>query len=108
MEHSELDDLLRNYGEQRLAETPPAFEQDVWRKIRQQTSEAPASDAGFFTWLLRPQRILSALVLAVMVGAGLGAQASQPVAPKAQAALNLDVFGQKSPSLPSTLLSDRL
>lgn len=110
MEHPELDELLRTYGDKPQSALPPAFGQDVWRKIRQEKANNTTEEPNFLGWLFRPQLVAASLALALVLGAGMGmgSRAVQTDGPRTQAALNLDVFGGSAPSLPSTLLSDRL
>ena len=107
MDYSSLDRLLQQRREKAAPTLPGSLSQNVWREIRQRRAsrEPSANPALFWLWLLRPHAVL-ALTLAVMVGIGVGSRS--PVSPAAQAheALDLQVFGNAAPALPSTLLAE--
>jgi hypothetical protein len=111
MDEKSLDELLRQRREAAGSSLlPPNFKQNVWREIRLR-SASESSGLGKFTgwhWLLRPQFVTALLVLALLVGIGLGSRQADPLALSTKQALNLDVFGATAPALPSTLLSSNL
>ena len=107
MDESELDELLRLHRETRRPAVPANLSQNVWREIRRR--QALAAESGrWLEWLLepflRPVMLAPALVLALMLGAGVGALTAYAQPSPARAALDLEVFSAASPSLPSTLL----
>ncbi|MDR1305477.1 MAG: hypothetical protein LBK76_09680 [Verrucomicrobiales bacterium] len=74
----ELDRLLGDLSASQPPPLPAGFQQAVWRQIRRRRADgAPARDNPlnwFFNAILRPQPIVAALTLALVLGAcaGLG------------------------------------
>ena len=110
MDQPSLDRLLQQRRDKASASLPGAFSQNVWREIRMRKSERTESSSPFalWGWLLRPQMVVAAMVLSVGVGIGLGSRSQMSERTQARSALNLEVFGDASPALPSTLLAARL
>ena len=108
MDDRSLEDLLRQRGELVASALPPAFQQNVWREIRQRKALPESSNLSVWGWLLRPQMISAVLAVAAFVGIGLGSRLPDRVASNTSDALNLRVFGQAPPALPSTLLASKL
>jgi hypothetical protein len=100
----ELDKLLGKLSAQRAPSLPAGFRQEVWRQIRHDraTAELPTwSNAlnRFFNSILRPQLIVAALALALVLGAytGLTSSFSKPGHP-----VQLDAFSANAPGLLSS------
>lgn len=108
MDNSSLDRLLQQRREQSASALPGAFPQNVWREIRQRKAAHKSSEEGasIWHWLLQPQAVLAALVLAATVGVGVGGRPRVTPAVKAHEALDLQVFGGAASALPSTLLAE--
>ena len=108
MDENELELLLAQRREGPLPSLPPNFRQNVWRAIRLRAA-SEETPVGWLRWLLEPLLnpavAVAALVLAAALGAGLGGAATYHRAKQAQIALDLQVFGNSSPALPTTLLS---
>ena len=109
MDDQNLDHLLALRREVPLPSLTATFQQDVWGEIRRLKAEAAGRQATWFGWLLepifRPTMAFAGLALALVIGVGLGTTA---VADSRKAhtrlALDLQVFGSASPSLPATLI----
>lgn len=110
MDEALLDQLLQQGREKRSAGLPGAFSQNVWREIRlrRSQSEETAGRIELWGWLLRPQMVVAALALAITVGISVGRQQYMSSAAQTHAALDLQVFGESSAALPSTLLASTL
>lgn len=109
MDDQNLDHLLAQRRDTPLPEVPGNFQQGVWREIRQRKADAAARDATWFGWLFaplfNPRMAVTGLVLALVIGVCLGSTgvlASRET--RVSHALDLQVFGSASPSLPSTLI----
>jgi hypothetical protein len=106
MDDRNLDHLLAQLHEAPLPALPATFQQDVWRTIRLRGSPSTES---WFAWflepLLRPAMVISALALAMLVGASLGRIAIESRGAQTRHALGLEVFSSSSPTLPGALLS---
>ena len=109
MDDQNLDHLLAQRREVPLPSLATNFQQSVWREIRRRKAGAGEHHGAWFGWLfeplLKPAMAFAALALALLLGVGLGATAFAD-SRKAQTriALDLQVFGSSSPSLPATLL----
>ena len=109
MDDRNLDHLLAQRREVPLPAVTTNFQQGVWREVRRRKAETDARQATWFGWLLepifRPAMAFAGLALALVIGVGLGTTA---LADSRQAhtrlALDLQVFGSASPSLPATLI----
>ena len=109
MDDRNLDHLLAKRREAPLPSLPATFQQDVWREIRQRKAEAGERRGAWFDWLLeplfKPAMAFAALSLALVLGVGLGSTASADSRnAQTRLALDLQVFGSSSPSLPATLM----
>ena len=109
MDDRNLDHLLAQRRDAPLPPLSAAFQQDVWREIRQRQAEARRPHVAWFGWLLeplfRPAMAFAALALALVMGVGLGTTAlADSRNMQTRLALNLQVFGSSSPSLPATLM----
>lgn len=109
MDDQNLDHLLAQRRDAPLPAVPASFQQDVWREIRQRKAEARRHHVAWFGWLLeplfRPAMAFAALALALVMGVGLGTTArADSRNAQTRLALNLQVFGSSSPSLPATLM----
>jgi hypothetical protein len=106
MDDRNLTHLLAQLRDAPLPPLPGTFRQDVWRTIRQRGLRSAES---WFSWFLeplfRPALAFSALVLAMLVGASMGAMALDSRGAQTRQALGLQVFSSSSPTLPATLLS---
>lgn len=109
MDDQNLDLLLVQRREAPLPHLTTNFQQGVWREISSRKAGAGEHHGSWFGWLfeplLKPAMAFAALALALVMGIGLGATALAD-SKKAQTrlALDLQVFGSSSPSLPATLL----
>ncbi len=105
MDDRQLDHLLAQRREAPLPALSPAFQQGVWREIRRRKADAPAT---WFGWLLeplfKPAMVFAALALALVLGVGLGTASLDSRNTQTRLALDLQVFGGSSPSLPATLI----
>lgn len=112
MDDPSLDSLLNRLRDRREAALPGTFEQNVWREIRLRKSSSLEVEGSFWSraldLILRPQTVAVSLAVALALGVGLGGRGTEPHTAQTHAALDLQVFGSASPSLPSTLLSARL
>ena len=108
MDDQNLDQLLAQRREMPLPRLPAAFQQDVWRAIRQRKAALAESRYAWLGWLLeplfRPAMLFGAVALAVVLGVGAGSAAFGQRAEKTRRALDLQVFGSASPGLPATLM----
>jgi hypothetical protein len=109
MNDQDLDHLLAQRREAPLPSLSANFQHGVWREIRQRNAKIAGRQATWFGWLLepmfRPGMALAALALALVLGVGLGATAlGDSRKTQTRHALNLEVFGSASPSMPSTLI----
>ena len=109
MDDRNLDYLLAQRRDAPLPAVPANFQQDVWREIRQRKAEAGRHHAAWFGWLLeplfKPAMAFSAMALALVMGVGLGTTAlAESRNLQTRLALDLQVFGSSSPSLPATLM----
>jgi hypothetical protein len=106
MDDRNLTHLLAHFRDAPLPPLPGTFRQDVWRTIRQRGSP---SVKLWFSWFLeplfRPALAFSALVLAMLVGASMGAMALDSRGAQTRQALGLQVFSSSSPTLPAAPLS---
>ncbi len=109
MDDQNLDHLLSQRRDTPLPEIAGNFQQGVWREIRQRKAEDAAREATWFGWLLaplfQPRMAVAGLALALVIGVSLGSTgvlASRET--RVRNALDLQVFGSASPSLPSTLI----
>lgn len=105
MDETQLDKLLRMHRAMPVPPVPANLAQNVWREIRRRRA---AGEGGWLAWLIepfcRPNLVMPALALAVVLGAGVGVVAVHAQPSPARAALDLQVFSPTPPSLPSTLL----
>ena len=109
MDDQNLDHLL---AQRRDALPPPLsanFQQSVWREIRRRKAEASEKHGAWFGWLLeplfKPATAVAALALALVMGVSLGTTAlADSRNTQTRLALDLQVFGSSSPSLPATLM----
>jgi hypothetical protein len=112
MDDPTLDKLLDAYRERPRGSLPGSFQQNVWREIRRRKADDEARAAAPWAWLLelvlRPQMVLAVLAFALVLGTAIGVQRPVREAAMTRAALDLQVFGGASPSLPSTLLASNL
>ena len=109
MDDRNLDHLLAQRRDAPLPAVPASFQQDVWRKIRQRKAEAGERPGAWFGWLLeplfKPAMAFAALALALVMGVSLGTTAlADSRNAQTRLALDLQVFGSSSPSLPATLM----
>lgn len=109
MDDQNLDHLLAQRRDAPLPSLPATFQQDVWREIRIRKAEAGAHRGGWFDWLLeplfKPAMAVAALTFALALGVGLGTTAlAESRNSQTRLALDLQVFGSSSPSLPATLM----
>ena len=109
MNDQNLDQLLVQRRDAPLPSLPQTFQQGVWREIRRRKAESGQHHGAWFDWLLeplfKPAMAFSALSLALVLGVGLGATASASTRnTQTRLALDLQVFGSSSPSLPATLM----
>ena len=109
MDDRNLDHLLAQRRNAPLPAVPANFQQAVWREIRQRKAEDGRHHASWFGWLFaplfNPGMTVTGLVLALVIGVCLGSTgvlASRET--RVRNALDLQVFGSASPSLPSTLI----
>ena len=109
MDDNSLGVLLRNRRESPPRKLPGAFRQNVWRAIHERSaSDEREETASVWQWFLRPQMVTAVLAVAVTVGVGLGSQVQDLGASNARNALDLNVFTDRAPALPSTLLASDL
>ena len=109
MDDQNLDHLLAQRREAPLPPLSANFQQGVWREIRRRKSEFAERQATWFGWLLeplfRPAMAFAGLALALVIGVGLGTTAlADSRKAHTRFALDLQVFGSASPSLPATLI----
>ena len=109
MDDRNLDYLLARHREAPLPLLPATFQRSVWREIRRLKAEAAEHHDAWFCWLLeplfKPAMAVAALALALVLGVGLGTTAlADSRNAQTRLALDLQVFGSSSPSLPATLL----
>ena len=109
MNDQNLDLLLVQRREVPLPSLTTNFQQDVWCEIRRRKAEFAERQATWFGWLLepifRPAMAFAGLALAVVIGVGLGTTAlADSRKAHTRVALDLQVFGSSSPSLPATLI----
>ena len=109
MDDRNLDHLLALRRDARLPAVPASFQQDVWREIRQRKAETGCYRTAWFGWLLeplfKPAMAFAAMALALVMGVGLGTTTlTESRNSQTRLALDLQVFGSSSPSLPATLL----
>lgn len=109
MDDQNLDQLLAQRREEPLPSLPATFQQGVWREIRQRKAEAGERPGAWFGWLLeplfKPAMAFAALALALVMGVSLGTTAlADSRNAQTRLALDLQVFGSSSPSLPATLM----
>ena len=109
MDDQNLDQLLAQRREELLPSLPATFQQGVWREIRRRKAESREHHGAWFAWLLeplfKPALAFAALAFALVLGVGLGTTASANTRnTQTRLALDLQVFGSSSPSLPATLM----
>ena len=109
MDDQNLDHLLAQRRDAPLPAVPTRFQQDIWREIRQRKAETGRHHVAWFGWLLeplfKPAMAFSAMALALVMGVGLGTTAlAESRNMQTRLALDLQVFGSSSPSLPATLM----
>ena len=109
MDDRNLDHLLAQRRETPLPAVPVIFQQGVWREIRERKAEFAERQATWLGWLLepifRPAMAFAGLALALVIGVGLGTTAlADSRKAHTRFALDLQVFGSASPSLPATLI----
>ena len=109
MDDRNLDHLLEQRRDAPMPAVPASFQQDVWREIRQRKAETGRHHVAWFGWLLeplfKPAMAFSAMALALVMGVGLGTTAlAESRNMQTRLALDLQVFGSSSPSLPATLM----
>ena len=108
MNPDDFDSLLEKFR----TTPPPAFSgnfrDSVWREIQQRRAQA-GEHPTFPDWLMRlilqPSGVFALLAVALVTGVIAGNRAVAADAQRTREALHLQVFGNASPSLPSTLLS---
>jgi hypothetical protein len=108
MNDQKLDDLLVDLARERIPELPGSFSQDVLREIRLRQDHTEEKDSWFGAVLhpwLWPRVFAVSLTAAVTMGlvlplAVLGNNASMAIS-----SLDLNVFSNFTPNLPSGLLS---
>lgn len=111
MDEKSLDELLRRCREAALSSLPQNFHQNVQQEIRLRRALELSELGTFPSWRslpLSPHFVTALLAVAMFVGIGLGSRQQDRIALSAKQALNLDVFGAKPPTLPSTVLSSNL
>jgi hypothetical protein len=105
MDDRQLDHLLAQRREAPLPALAPTFQQGVWREIRRRKADEPVT---WFGWLLeplcRPAMAYAGLALALALGVVLGPVSVDSRNMQTRRALDLQVFGSSSPSLPATLM----
>ena len=109
MDDQNLDHLLSQRREVPLPSLKATFQQGVWREIRRRKAGAGALEGSWLGWLLepllKPAMAFAALALALVMGVGLGTTAiADSRNAQTRLALDLQVFGSSSPSLPATLM----
>ncbi len=109
MDDQNLDHLLAQRREAPLPPLPASFQQDVWREVRRRKREAGERHGAWCDWLLeplfKPAMAFAALTFALVLGVSLGSTASANTRnTQTRLALDLQVFGSSSPSLPATLM----
>ena len=109
MDDQNLDRLLAQRREAPLPRLSANFQQGVWREIRQRKAEAREHHGTWFAWLVeplfKPATTFAALALALVMGVSLGTTAlADSRNTQTRFALDLQVFGSSSPSLPATLM----
>ena len=101
-----LTNMLSQLRAAPLPSLPGSFRQDVWRAIRQRRPQNSASwVATFFEPFFRPALSVTALIVAMFLGASVGSMAVDLRGTQTREALGLEVFGSSAPTLPATLLS---
>ena len=109
MDDQNLDQLLAQRREELLPSLPATFQQGVWREIRRRKAESREHHGAWFAWLMeplfKPALAFAALAFALVMGVGLGTTArADSRNAQTRLALDLQVFGSSSPSLPATLM----
>lgn len=106
MDDHNLNHLLAQLRAAPLPAFSGAFRQNVWRTIRERGFQTRESwFASFLDPLFRPALAISALALAILVGATVGGMAMDSRGAQTRHALGLEVFSSSSPTLPAALLS---
>ena len=106
MDDRTLTNLLAQLRAAPLPAIPGSFRQDVWRTIRQRSSQSAESWwAWFFEPLLKPAMAVSALALATVVGASLSVAMIGSRTAETRHALGLEVFSPSAPTLPTSLMA---
>lgn len=112
MDEPSLDHLLQRYRQRPRPSLPSNFQQHVWREIRQRKAATAEPRFSLLSWfadaLLQPQTVLASATLAIALGIGIGTQELHSRTVSTSQALDLQVFSDTSPGLPSTLLSAKL
>lgn len=108
MDEISLDEMLRHRRLANGASLPLNFEQNVWRAIRARSADGRERAGSVWQWLFGPQMVTAMLTVAITVGVGLGSRLTDHGASNARNALNLNVFTDRAPALPSTLLASDL
>src|SRR5438128_1427940 len=103
----ELDKLLRQLAARPLPAAPRNLDTSVWREIRQRESLPEISWLDLLASLLWQCEVaFVSVVAALLMGASVGwmwqGQARQPAVSRA---LYLEVFSERSPTLPSTQIA---
>ena len=108
MDDRNLDHLLAQHRDAPIPALPASFQQGVWREIRRRKAEATEHQHAWLTWLLeplfKPAMAFAAMALALVMGVGLGTASAESRNAQTRLALDLQVFGSSSPTLPATLM----
>lgn len=108
MDDRHLEHLLAQLREAPLPVLPASFQQSVWHEIRRRKAETGERHGTWFGWFLeplfKPAMAFASLALALVLGVGLGTVSAESRNVRTRLALNLQVFGSSSPSLPATLM----
>jgi hypothetical protein len=106
MDESELKRHLKTISERPVPKLPSNFDGSIRAKIRATKAAATRENwlDGLVSTLLRPQWVIAALVITLLVGGNIGRILANSENHPLHRPLGFEVFAADAPALPSTLL----
>jgi len=105
MKTNELDLLLDHLAARPLSAPPSNLVANVWREIRLRRDSAISPLEALANWFWRRQVAFASVSIAMVMGMVVALTWTQHARSDVSRALYLDVFSQRSPTLPSTYIA---
>jgi len=105
MKTNELDLLLDHLAARPLSAPPSNLVANVWREIRLRRDSAISPLEALADWFWRRQIAFASVPMAMVMGMVMALTWTQHARSDVSRALYLDVFSQRSPTLPSTYIT---